>query len=328
MNILFIGGSRFVGKHAVLEAVKRGHSVTLFNRGTQPLPTPEVRHIQGDRNEDLGRLAGERFDAVIDTSGYLPHQVKTAAQALAERATTYLFISTISVYADQTRAFQDENAALIELSDPTVEEVTGETYGGLKVLCERALDSFFPGRRLNIRPGVVVGPSDTTDRFTYWPVRLSRGGEVLAPGKRNDPVQWIDARDLATWVIEMLEGDAQGTYNAVSQADRFTVGGLLDASQRASGSQAQVTWVAEEFLLERGVKAFVDLPMWLAGEQANFLRIDGTKAHDAGLMVRPIEESVDDTLEWFRAERQGDLKTGLGEERERELLAEWRDRSD
>lgn len=326
MDILFIGGSRFVGKHAVLEAVGRGHSVTLFNRGTQQLPSPEVQHIQGDRNQDLERLANHRFDAVIDTSAYVPRQVRDAAHALAGKVGNYLFISTISVYRDQTKSHQDENAELIELEDPTVEEVTGETYGGLKVLCERALDDTFPGRRIHIRPGVVVGPDDPTDRFTYWPVRVDRGGEVLAPGRADHPLQWIDARDLASWMITMLERDAEGTYNAVSEADRFTMGGLIDASQKAAENGATVTWVDEEFLLEQGVKPFADLPMWLAGASANFARIDGSKAHEAGLEIRSIEESAKDTLEWFRAERQDGLKTGLSEEREREILASWRNR--
>ena len=326
MDILFIGGSRFVGKHAVLEAVKRGHNVTLFNRGSQPLPTPEARQIEGDRNKDLERLSNERFDAVVDTSAYVPRQVRSAAQALSGRVDSYLFISTISVYADQTEAYQDEDSELSELEDPTVEEVTGETYGGLKVLCERALDETFGGRRLHIRPGVVVGPDDPTDRFTYWPVRIDQGGEVLAPGESDHPVQWIDARDLASWMITLLERNAEGTYNAVSQADRFTMGELVGASQKVAGNGASVTWVAEEFLLEQGARPFADLPMWLAGESANFARVDGSKAHEAGLTIRPVEESARDTLEWFKAERQDGLKTGLSEEREREILSRWRDR--
>lgn len=327
MDILFIGGSRFVGKHAVLEAVKRGHGVTLFNRGNQPLPTSEARHVEGDRNKDLELLANQSFDAVIDTSAYVPRQVRTAAAALSGRVDCYLFVSTISVYKDQTKAYQDEHSELSELEDPTVEEVTGETYGGLKVLCERALDETFRGRRLHIRPGVIVGPDDPTDRFTYWPVRVDRGGEMLAPGKPDHPLQWIDARDLASWMITMLERNAKGTYNAVSEADRFTMGELIEASQKVAANGASATWVAEEFLLEQGAKPFADLPMWLAGDSANFARVDGSKAREAGLTIRPVEESARDTLEWFKAERHDGLKTGLSEEREREILSSWRDRS-
>jgi 2'-hydroxyisoflavone reductase len=323
MDLLFIGGSRFIGKHAVIEAVERGHSVTLFNRGNQPLPSKEARHIRGDRNHDLDRLAGARFDAVVDTSGYVPRQVREAATVLAGRAAAYLFISSISVYADHTRPLQDESAGLIELADPTVEEVTGETYGGLKVLCERALADAFPGRIVNVRPGVVVGPDDPTDRFTYWPVRVDRGGEVLAPSGPEVPMQWVDVRDLASFLVTLLEQKAEGTYNAVSQADRFTLGALLDACRQESGSGARATWVAEEFLLERGVAPFRDLPLWLAGDTANFARIDGSKATTEGLRIRPVEDTVRDTLRWFLDDGDRALSAGLDPARERELLSEW-----
>ncbi|MEX2543099.1 MAG: NAD-dependent epimerase/dehydratase family protein [Trueperaceae bacterium] len=332
MELLFIGGSRFVGKHAVLEAVARGHSVTLFNRGNQPLPAGDLRHVQGDRNSDLERLAGETFDAVIDTSGYLPKQVRASAEALAGRVGAYLFVSSISVYADQTTPHQDEEAPLVELEDPNVEEITGETYGGLKVLCERALVGSFPVPPLVVRPGLVVGPDDPTDRFTYWPVRIGRGGEVLAPNHPGLPVQWIDARDLASWMIGGLERGEQGTFNAVSQVDRFSLGGLLEASRRITGSDARLTWVDEEFLLDHEVRPFVDQPLWIPGERANFLRIDGSRAHATGLDIRPMEDTISDTLEWYLSVGSGQpaggeggaLKAGLDPERERELLTAWR----
>lgn len=328
MEILFLGGSRFVGKHAVIEATRRGHSVTLFNRGNHPLPVEEARHIRGDRNSDLRKLFGQHFDAVIDTSGYVPRQVRTAAQALAFNVDTYLFISSVSVYADRTVAHQDEGGRLIELSDPTVEEVTGETYGGLKVLCERTLPDTFPGRIINVRPGVVVGPEDPTDRFTYWPARVSRGGEVLAPGGPGHPVQWIDARDLAAFLITLLERDGEGAYNAVSQADQFDFGALLEASREASGSGAELVWVSEEFLLSNGVEQFRDLPLWLAGETANFARIDASRALSAGLTVREVDETVSDTLRWFEGEGGPALVAGLDAKRERELLQKWRKQAD
>jgi 2'-hydroxyisoflavone reductase len=323
MEILFLGGSRFIGKHAVIEAVDRGHTVTLFNRGTQPLPISGVRHIAGDRNHDLERLAGERFDAVIDTSAYVPRQVESAARTLAGSVGTYLFISTISVYADQNTPHLDEDARLSELSDPATEEVTGETYGGLKVLCERALESNFPGKRVTVRPGVVVGPEDPTDRFTYWPVRAARGGEVLAPVGPALSMQWIDGRDLAAFLIHLLETGAQGTFNAVSQPDRFTLGDLLDVSRETAESDATFTWVDESFLLENEVRPFRDLPLWLAGDSLNFARVDSRRAYDAGLAIRGIRETVVDTLGWFAGEGGRQLQAGLDESRERELLELW-----
>lgn len=323
MEILFIGGSRFVGKHAVLEALRRGHEVTLFNRGSHPVPAQGVRHIRGDRDRDLARLEGERFDAVVDTSGYRPGQVRSAAQALAGRAGSYLFVSTISVYASQTEPHQSEDSPLVELDESAGEEVGAENYGGLKVLCERALEASFPDRKLIIRPGIIVGPDDPTDRFTYWPVRVGQGGEVLAPDRPEHPVQFIDARDLAAWMIAMLETEQEGTFNAVSQPDRFTMGSLIEASKKAAGASTSVTWVSEEFLLDEEVHPFADLPLWLPGESANFARVSAERAYGKGLSIRGLEDTTAATLRWYREQGEPKLSVGLGRDRERRLLAKW-----
>ena len=324
MDLLVIGGGRFVGKHFVRSALERGHRVTLFNRGNHPLPHPDARHISGDRNHDLDKLAEGTWDAVLDTCGYVPRHVLTAARSLAGRVGHYAFISTISVYADQSTPYQDEDAPLAELDDPDTEEVGGQTYGGLKVLCERALDEHFPGERLVVRPGLIVGPDDPTDRFTYWPVRVARGGEVLAPTTPGMPVQWIDVRDLATWLVDLLEAGTGGTFNAVSEPDRFSFGRLLEASREASGSDARLTWVRESFLLEHEVQPFMELPLWIPGDAVNFSRIDSGRARAAGLTARPLEETVRDTLAWYRESGGHELKAGLSEAREAELLAAWR----
>lgn len=324
MRILVIGGSQFIGKHFVQQALQRGHELTLFNRGSRPAPAGVTRSIVGDRNSDLGKLAGGHWDAVVDTSGYLPRQVQGAAEALEASAPRYLFVSTISVYADLSRPYVDEDGELARLEDETVETVDGQTYGGLKVLCEEALAAVYPPeRRLVIRPSLVVGPGDHTDRFTYWPVRLARGGEVLAPATPDRPLQWIDARDLAAWMVEGLEQGLSGTYNAASEADRFDMGGLLEAAAQAAPAGTRLSWVDEAFLLEQQVQPFADLPFWLPGEQGNLLRVDASRAHANGLRSRSVEETVRDTLAWHQERGAPELKVGLSAERERELLAAW-----
>lgn len=325
MKILVIGGTQFVGRHFVEQAVSRGHEVTLFNRGNNPAPAGVERSVQGDRNEDLGRLADGDWDAVLDTSAYFPRQVREAARVLAGRTNHYTFISTISVYSDQETPLQDESAPLIELPDPDTEELTGESYGGLKVLCERTLARHYPADTLVVRPGVIVGPHDPTDRFSYWPVRVARGGEVLAPVGPELPVQWIDVRDLAVWLTESIERRLTGTFNAVSEADRFTMGELLETSRAISASDARFTWVSEQFLVEQEVGPFVQLPLWVPANSLGFSRIDGSAAQREGLRVRPLADTARATLEWrqSQSERERPWRAGLTAEREQELLVAW-----
>jgi len=327
LSVLVIGGTQFIGKHFVARALERGHEVTLFNRGSKPTPAGVAEQIVGDRDTDLAKLAGRTWDVVVDTSAYVPRQVREAAKLLVDGVGSYLFISTISVYADQDTAGLNEDSRLLRLDDPTTEVVDGDTYGGLKVLCEEALEAIYPADdRLVVRPGIVVGPDDPTDRFTYWPVRVARGGEVLAPSGPDLALQWIDARDLADFMVGALERGVTGTYNAVCEAGRFTMGELLTSARRVSGADASVTWVSEEFLLGQGVRPFADLPFWLPGAAGNLFKVDGSRAHGQGLRARPLEETVRDTLEW-QAER-GDpaLKVGMSADREAELLGEWQRR--
>lgn len=330
MNILILGGTQFVGRAISDEALQRGHRLTLFHRGrTNPGLFPQATHILGDRDGELDKLGAARWDAVIDVSGYLPRLVRAAAEALQERVQRYVFISTISVYEDTGQVGRDEEAALIELDDPTTEEIRGETYGGLKVLCERAVEDVLPGRALHIRPGLIVGPHDHTNRFTYWPVRIRKGGEVLAPGKPDYPVQFVDARDLAQWTLDMTEQQRTGTYNVTGPAERLTMGEWLRRTVAVTKSDATLTWVEDEFLLKQGVQPFQDLPFWVPRPDVDSLMsIDVQKAVQAGLRFRPLEETVRDLLAWVDTLPGDELpgrKVGISLEREAQLLAAYRD---
>lgn len=324
MKLLVIGGTRFIGRHLVSEAVARGHEVTLFNRGSLPAPDGVAEVILGDRDHDLEKLAGSSWDAVIDNVAYFPRQVRELASAVAGRARHYTLVSTVSVYAEQDKPGLNEDSALLELADPESEELTNESYGGLKVLCERELAANFPGRSLVVRPGLIVGPHDPTDRFTYWPARVAMGGAVLAPVGPEMPLQWIDVRDLATWMLDAAEAGLEGTFNAVSQAGRFTIGELLDASLTASGSGAEVVWAPESFLLEHEVRPFADLPLWIPADGIGFWHTDGSRAIAAGLKVRSVQDTVSATLDWYRSRLDPQLRVGLTREREAQLVDAWR----
>lgn len=324
MKLLVIGGTRFLGRHLVSEAVAKGHEVTLFNRGSLPAPNGVAEVILGDRDHDLENLAGGSWDAVIDNVAYFPRQVRELAAAVAGRARHYTLVSTVSVYAEQDKAGLNEDSALLELADPESEELTNESYGGLKVLCERELAASFPGRSLIVRPGLIAGPHDPTDRFTYWPARISLGGAVLAPVGPAMPLQWIDVRDLATWMLDAAEAGLEGTFNAVSQAGRFTIGELLDASLAASGSGAEVVWAPESFLLEQEVRPFADLPLWIPADGTGFWHTDGSRAVAAGLKVRGVQDTVSATLDWYRSRLDPQLRVGLTREREVQLVDAWR----
>ena len=270
-------------------------------------------------------LHERRWDAVIDTSGYLPRVVRASAELLADAVDHYTFVSTLSVYAEPIGIGTDEGGTLGTLTDETVEEVTGETYGPLKVLCEQAVEHTLPGRTLVIRPGLIVGPHDPTDRFTYWPRRVAQGGEVLAPGTPAEAVQFIDARDLAEWTVHMVEQRAVGVYNADGPQLPMPLGQLLDTCRTASDSDARFTWVDERFLLDREVAPWSEIPLWLPAKDARgFFSFDCRKAIDAGLSFRSIEQTVRDTLAWD-ATRPADTehRAGLAPKRERQLLAEW-----
>jgi 2'-hydroxyisoflavone reductase len=327
LKILIIGGTVFLGRHIVDAALQRGHQITLFNRGKDnPDLFPEVEKLRGDRTEDLSPLAGRRWDAVIDTCGYFPHVVRASAEYLAPAAGQYTFISTISVYADNSVVGMDESAPVAELEDGTAEEITGETYGPLKALCERVVEEVFPDRSLIIRPGLIVGPHDPTDRFTYWPYRIAEGGEVLAPGTPDAAVQIIDVRDLAEWTVRLVEHGATGTYHATGPKSPLTLEDVLSTSREIGGNDARLTWVDDQFLLEAGVQPWIELPLWLPDteETRGMLRVDCSKALQAGLSFRPLPETVRDTLSWARTRPETTTwQAGMSRDRERELLASW-----
>ena len=326
MNLLVLGGTRFVGYHLVAEARGRGHAVSVFNRGqTRAEPLPGVENIRGDRDGGLAALGDRRWDAVVDTSGYFPRLVRDSARYLAPLVDKYLFISTISVYADFSRPGLTEDAELATTDDPASEELGGEAYGALKALCEAEVAAALPGRALVVRPGLIVGPQDPTDRFTYWPLRVARGGEVLAPGRPDYPAQFIDVRDLAGWCLDLLADGVTGTYHVTGPVGGTTLGELLAAGQSVGGGPGtEISWVPEGFLLEQGVGPWSDLPMWLPEDQIGLMAVDIGRAVALGLRTRPIKDTVRDTLIWARGRGEVELRAGLSPEREAELLAAWR----
>jgi|RhiMetdeSRZDD1v2_1073273.scaffolds.fasta_scaffold02401_12 nucleoside-diphosphate-sugar epimerase len=327
MKLLMIGGTMFLGRHTVQRAIESGHEVTIFTRGKHnPDLFPEAKKLHGDRNGDLSALRGGAWDAIIDTCGYIPRGVTATTELLADAIDHYTFISSISVYPDLATPGIDETAPVATVEDETVEEVNETTYGALKALCEQAAERAMPGRVLTIRPGLIVGPHDPTDRFTYWPHRIAQGGAVIAPGSPDRPVQIIDARDLAEWTLRMVEAGRTGVFNATGPDYQLTMRMVVDASLAASGSQAEIVWVAEDFLLERNVTPWSDLPLWLPDtpEYAGFDAVDCRKAFAEGLTFRSVEETVADTLAWDRTLREDrGLHGRITRERESELLREW-----
>jgi len=314
-----------LGRAIVHAALAAGHQVTLFNRGqSNPGLFADLETLHGDRDGDLGALQGRRFDAVIDTCGYVPRVVRQSAQLLADAADRYLFVSTLSVYADPQPAGTAEDAPLAVLAEET-EEITGETYGPLKAACERVVRQFFPERAFLVRPGLIVGPHDRSDRFTYWPVRVARGGEVLAPGRPDRLVQFIDVRDLAAWMVEQAAGGTPGAYNAVGHP--IPMRHVLETCRTVGGGDARFTWVDDSFLVEHEVGAWMELPLWIPESDpmaVGFFSFDNGKAVTAGLAFRPLQETVRATLEWANTRPPDHAwRTGLTAERERELLQEW-----
>ena len=330
LRILVLGGTGFLGPHVVETALARGHVPTLFNRGkTNPHLFPELEKLQGDRKSNLAALENRNWDAVVDTSGYVPGDVTRSAALLAPNVGQYLFVSTLSVYAALDRPGLDESAPLAKLAEPASERVTSETYGALKALCEHAAEAAMPGRATIVRPGLLVGPGDPTDRFTYWPARYDRGGEVLAPNAPDDPVQLIDVRDLAAFIVGALEAKHVGVYNVDAEPGALTIGRVLAACDAATATASTTTWVPAEFLAGQGVEPWRDLPVWMpaVGESAGFGRVSVAKARAAGLATRPLSETVRDTLAEYRTwpeERRARLRAGLTAEREAQVLAAWR----
>lgn len=322
MRLLVLGGTRFVGRHLVAEALRRGYQVTLFHRGrTQPDLFPEAEHLHGDRDGGLEPLRSGTWDAVVDVSGYVPRLVRDSAELLAGRVGRYLFISSLAVYADPRAPGKREDFPLATLEDPSVEEVTADTYGPLKVLCEKAVREVYGERALILRPGYIVGPYDHTDRLTAWVRRVRQGGEMLAPGDPEAPLQFIDARDLAIFALDRLEAGDGEVYNVTGPAEPLTWGRFLETCRRALGVETAFVWVSEEFLVRHGLGS-QEVPLWLTREYHGVMQADISKALAAGLKHRPLEQTVRDIAEWDA--REGNPQLGLPLERERELLALWR----
>ena len=323
MRILVIGGTRFLGRHVVEVALERHHDVTLFNRGKTNVDLfPGVTKLRGDRTDDVRLLQGKTWDVVIDTSGYVPRVVSASAQALAGSTGLYVFISSISVYADFSKLNMNENSPVATLPDETVEDVTNETYGALKVLCEKAAESALPGRVLHVRPGYIVGPHDPTDRFTYWPYRIAQGGEVAAPGKPESPVQFIDVRDLTEWLVRMSEEAKTGSYNATGPDYSLTMQRFLATCRDVTRSDARFTWLSEPFIFEHHLEA--DFPIWTPAEEIGGSTVDCAKAIADGLTFRSLEDTIQATLRWNEARPEGFTgRAGISGEREASLLNEW-----
>lgn len=341
LRILILGGTGFIGPHQVTYALARGHQVTLFNRGRRPKAWPgDVEERIGDREKgDLASLKEGEWDVCIDNPTTLPSWVRDAGDVLGPRVKHYIFISTISVLANTSVAGSDEDAEVVRYqgNDPMSETHAAlrsnpYLYGALKAESEKEAFRQFPDKTTVIRPTLIVGPGDETDRFTYWPVRLARGGEVLAPGDGTDPVQIIDARDLAEWTIRVAEMRSLGIFHAVGPDFEQTVAGLLYGIRAVTTAGAQLNFVASDFLREQGVAPWSDLPVWVPGqgEMAGFARVSYRKAKEAGLTFRSLATTAMDTWAWWQTlprERQQKLRSGLSLEREAEVLQRWKTRS-
>lgn len=338
MRLLIIGGTRFLGRHLVTAALAHGHEVTLFNRGNHSTQA-DVETIEGDRHTEIHKLKGRRWDAVLDTCGHLPSAVRAAAETLSDSVNRYVFISSQNAYADVSVPDITENYPLATLTDEQLNQANaidkkgqpsyGALYGGLKALCERAAEEIMPNRVLVLRPGLIVGPYDYTDRFTYWVKRVAAGGEVLAPGRPERFIQFIDARDLADWTIKMIERNATGAYNTHGKPNTLKMQGLLDECKNVSQSDAHFTWASEEFLLEQKVAAWSEMPLWLPEEAAphlkGFMFISPQKAIAEGLTFRPLSDTIGDTLSWYQTHHANEpLKAGLNSDKERALLDKLR----
>jgi len=341
MKVLIIGGTKFLGRHLINAALQNGHEVTLFNRGTKysDEKIETVEQIHGDRNYDLENLGDKTFDAVIDTSGYLPQTVKISAEFLKDRVGQYVFISSGSVYPETPAPDYDETTPTAALNDEQLEQIAaidpkgelngktlGEHYGALKKLCEEEIERIMPGRVLSIRAGMIVGAYDWTDRFPYWVMRVAKGGTILAPGAPENLVQMIDARDLSEWIIKMIEGGENGIFNVTSKPFEMNFGQMLDAIKTATEAKAEFIWADEKFLTENNVQPWNEMPFYLPesfAEARGFLAMNIDKALEKGLQFSDFSETVRKTLNW-RKTVTDELKAGISAGKEAELLEKWR----
>lgn len=329
-KILVLGGTGFLGPETVAPAVARGHTVTLFNRGkTNPQLFPDLEKLKGDRNGDLKALEGRSWDVVIDNSAYVPRHVRSVLEVLGGRVGHYVLVSTVSVYPGfgETTAPVDESSPVAQMEETPDMKLTGATYGPLKALCEQAAEAGLPGKVCVVRPGLIVGPGDPTDRFTYWPARIARGGEVLCPGDGTSEVQAIDVRDLGEFLVRIVEQVIVGTYNAVGWRGRVSFAELLGAAKLALNTEATLTWVPEADLEAAKVGPWHNLPLWLPA--AGNAHIVNTRALEKGLVFRPVTDTLAATLAWMKETKRQPAwgvkgTPGLAPEREAEVLAAWR----
>ncbi|WP_033542952.1 NAD-dependent epimerase/dehydratase family protein [Planococcus sp. CAU13] len=337
MKILILGGTRFLGRFLAEAALANGHEVTLFNRGkSDPELFPEAEKLIGDRDGNLESLKGRSWDAVIDTSGYLPWIVRESLDLLADAAGHYTFISSVSVYDELEEPGVDEYHSVGRLSADRIEELKTmeameaiqQHYGELKYLCEQEVERIFAGRSLNIRPGLIVGPHDVTDRFSYWVNRIAKGGQVLAPGRRDKEVQFIDVRDLADWIIRLVGSGETGTFNATGPETELTMEEVLNTCRETVGNRAELVWIEEKFLLGHEVQGWSDMPLWIPDSMnmKGFHTVDIRKALAAGLTFRPLSDTIRDTLAWEETRDVPEKKAGLNPEKEKEVLMDWNEK--
>lgn len=339
MKVLILGGTRFLGKALVKEALKRGHEITLFNRGTNKEVFPEVEQLTGDRDGDVSLLENRKWDVVIDTCGLAPHQIKKIAAVLGDNVEHYTYISSISLYKDWIPLHITEDYHLQPM--PPVDKLKDveegrispyEYYGALKVLCEAEAETHWPGRVLHLRAGLLVGPFDYTDRLSYWVQRVAQGGKVLVPGRSDRPVQLIDVKDVATWVFNMAESRKKGTFNVTGPNDKLTIKELLNTCKAVTNSDTELVWAEEQFILEHKIKPWTEMPFWipehfpLEGETKPWkgsFSINIAKSINAGLTFRPLEDTIYDVYQWEQTRQDTERKTGISREKEQELLGAW-----
>lgn len=326
MKLLVLGGTKFLGRTIVEEAIKRGHEVTLFNRGNHTELFPQLEQLIGDRDGNLHALKGRKWDVVIDTSCYFPRILRDTLDCLVENVGHYTLISTIDAFDYQDVPYIDENHPVKTLEDESIEDIK-LAYGNLKARCEQILQDRMPNQSLIIRPGLIVGPHDHTDRFTYWGSRIAKGGEVLAPGNPLAPVQFIDVRDLSAWVVQMVEQNKTGLFNGVGPAERLSMQQFLSECNQVTSSNAEFVWIDEAFLLAHNVGPWVEVPLWLpqTGNTAAICKISNKKAIEAGLQLRPIADTIRDTINWDQLRDPDEpRKAGLLPEKEKELIHAWK----
>jgi 2'-hydroxyisoflavone reductase len=323
VKLLIVGGTRFLGRHLAQQALDAGHHVTLFHRGQSNAALfPEAEHRIGDRNGDLFALREGTWDAVIDTSAYVPRQVRAMADALKGRVGHYQLVSTISVYADLSRPGGDEHAALATLADPSTEVIDGDTYGGLKALCEQALTEAMPDRAAIVRPGLLVGPHDPTGRFTWWVQRMQHGGTVLCPGSPQAALQFIDARDAAALMLRAAQTARCETINLTGPTEPLTMGAFFEAARAVLNPNATLRWIDEATLLAAGVAPWTELPLWVPADTAGLHAVDLSRARAAGLACRPLADTLRDTAAWaMQTPKAVPPHIGLAAEREAQQLA-------